>query len=193
MKCEIGDRQLASPAAFPPAHFSRQLSSTRRGARLARLLAVQQLAGWGWARDGEPLESAALVVGELAANAVTHGAVPGRDFPLTMTLVPLPGSCVGALRVEVADCRGERLPAPVEISCPTSEHGRGLLLVSALAARWGVTPRFPSGKTVWAELQGPAGPTPREYCRPGPDPYASARMATTPRTPTTALSPRATR
>ncbi|PWI09553.1 hypothetical protein DIZ27_15765 [Streptomyces sp. NWU339] len=156
MKCEIGDRQLAFPATSPPAHFSRQLSSTRRGARLARLLAVQRLADWGWDRGSEPLESAALVVAELAANAVTHGVVPGRDFLLTMTLTPLPGNCVGTLRVEVADCRGERLPAPVETSCPTSEHGRGLLLVNALAARWGVMPRLPSGKTIWAELQGPA-------------------------------------
>ncbi|MEF9903797.1 ATP-binding protein [Streptomyces sp. P9-A2] len=166
MKYEIGDHRLSSPIASPPARFSRQLSSTRHGARLARLLAVQKLSDWGWATGSEHLESAALVVGELAANAVTHGVVPGRDFLLTMTLTPLPGSCVSTLRVEVADCRGERLPAPAETSCPTGEHGRGLLLVNALAARWGVTPRHPSGKTVWAELRGPAGAGPARVLPP---------------------------
>ena len=29
--------------------------------------------------------------------------------------------------------------------------GRGLLLVTALAGRWGVEPYPPGGKTVWAE------------------------------------------
>ncbi|PJM97313.1 hypothetical protein CG719_02985 [Streptomyces sp. CB01373] len=157
----MGNHRLASPLASPrvppPASFSQRLSSTRRGARLARLLATQQLADWGWVRGSEPLDSADLVVGELAANAVTHGLVPGRDFLLTMTFLPLPKGGSSTLRVEVADCRGERLPAPEAAPSPTSEHGRGLLLVSALATRWGVTPRFPSGKTVWAELPGPPG------------------------------------
>ncbi|MFE8923375.1 ATP-binding protein [Streptomyces rochei] len=157
MKYEIRDQLHASRCVTSPAPFSQRFSSTLRGARLARLLATQQLADWGWARDGEYLEAAELVVGELAANAVTHGRVPGRDFLLTMTLTPLSEGCSGTLRIEVADCRGERLPAPAEEPCPNGEHGRGLLLVSALASRWGVTPRFPSGKTVWAELQGPQG------------------------------------
>ncbi|MGC2998696.1 ATP-binding protein [Streptomyces sp. G35A] len=157
MKYEIRDQSHASRCVTSPTPFSQRFSSTRRGARLARLLAVQQLADWGWARNSEYLEAAELVVGELAANAVTHGRVPGRDFLLTMTLTPLSKGCSGILRIEVADCRGERLPALAEEPCPNGEHGRGLLLVGVLASRWGVTPRFPSGKTVWAELQGPQG------------------------------------
>jgi hypothetical protein len=115
------------------------------------------LADWGWARGGEYLEAAALVVGELAANAVTHGHVPGRDFLLTMTLVRPPEGGSGILRIEVADSRGERLPFPTPEPCPDGEHGRGLVLVSALATRWGVVPRWPSGKSVWAELPSPPG------------------------------------
>ncbi|MCK1818897.1 ATP-binding protein [Streptomyces sp. XM83C] len=157
MKYEIRDQSHVARCVTSPAPFIQRFSSTRRGARLARLLATQQLADWGWARGGEHLEAAELVVGELAANAVTHGLVPGRDFMLTMTLTPFPEGCSGILRIEVADCRGERLPTLAEAPCPNGEHGRGLLLVSALASRWGVTPRFPSGKTVWAELQGPQG------------------------------------
>ncbi|MFF4231107.1 hypothetical protein [Streptomyces sp. NPDC001820] len=41
------------------------------------------------------------------------------------------------------------------------ESGRGLLLVDVLAARWGVAPRVPIGKVVWAEVAmepwGPSG------------------------------------
>ncbi|MET7271651.1 ATP-binding protein [Streptomyces flaveolus] len=127
--------------------FSQLLSATPRGARLVRLLAVQQLADWGWPPSSPVSETVALVVGELAANAVTHGRVPGRDFRLTLTVGD--GS---TLRVEVADARGERLPS---VGAPAAEDdaGRGLLLVDALVDRWGVEPRPPSGKTVWACLK----------------------------------------
>ncbi|MER6103404.1 ATP-binding protein [Streptomyces sp. NPDC001832] len=145
-----------SPLAPHPAHFRQQFSATRRGARLARLLAVEQLVGWGWGRYGDPMAAAAHVVAELASNAVTHGHVRGRDFLLAMTLTTRPEGAPGTLRIEVADCRDERLPAPVPEPCPDSEQGRGLLLVGVLASRWGVEPRFPSGKTVWAELPGPS-------------------------------------
>lgn len=155
MKSEISDRRASPEPPLPSTRFSQQLSATRRGARLARLLAVQQLVDWGWARDSEPAHTAALLVAELAANAVTHGRVPGRDFLLTLVVIhPEAGRTI--LRIEVADCRGERAPTPVARPCPTDEHGRGLVLLDALASRWGVTPRSPSGKTVWAELPGPA-------------------------------------
>ncbi|WP_443078683.1 ATP-binding protein [Streptomyces sp. NBC_01497] len=86
------------------------------------------------------------LVAELAANAVTHGRVPGRDFRLTLRVTG------GLLRIEVADTRGERLP---ELGRPGSdaESGRGLLLVDALADRWGVADDHCSGKIVWAELR----------------------------------------
>ncbi|MFD5908161.1 ATP-binding protein [Streptomyces massasporeus] len=107
---------------------------------------MQQLTDWGWPPSSPVSETEALVVGELAANAVAHGRVPGRDFRLTL--------CVGdgsTLRVEVADARGEQIPT---IGVPTAEDGagRGLLLVDALVGRWGAEPRPPSGKTVWACL-----------------------------------------
>lgn len=157
MKHEIRDHPRLARRVPALAPFRQQFSSTRRGARLARLLAVQQLVDWGWGRDSEYLDAAELVVGELVANAVTHGRVPGRGFLLTLSLVPAPESGASALRIKVADRRGERLPTPVPVpsACPDAESGRGLVLVDALALRWGTAPRFPSGKTVWAELPGP--------------------------------------
>ncbi|MFJ9660800.1 ATP-binding protein [Streptomyces griseoflavus] len=116
------------------------LSSTPRGARLARLLAVDALRDWGL-----PDERASHVVAELAANAATHGRVPGRSFRLTLYVVGT------TLRIEVTDTRGDLSPVLREPG-DGGESGRGLLLVEALADRWGVTEgRFPR-KTVWAEL-----------------------------------------
>jgi anti-sigma regulatory factor (Ser/Thr protein kinase) len=126
--------------------FNLQLSPTPRGARLARLLATEQLRTWGL-----PSHPAELIVAELAANAVTHGRVPGRDFRLLLYVVG------DTLRIEVTDTRGDRLPYP-QHAATDAESGWGLLLVEALADRWGVVPGPPPRKTVWAEVgTGPTG------------------------------------
>ncbi|MFF4802591.1 ATP-binding protein [Streptomyces sp. NPDC001351] len=122
-------------------NFSAQLSSTPRGARLARLLTTEQLRTWGL-----PLDPAEQIVAELAANASTHGRVPGRDFRLTLYVVG------DTLRIEVTDTRGEREPR-TQLPAPDAESGRGLVLVEALADRWGVAPGLPPRKTVWAEVR----------------------------------------
>ncbi|MDX2682461.1 ATP-binding protein [Streptomyces sp. NY05-11A] len=127
--------------------FAQQLSSTRRGARLARLLAVERLTAWEMSPG--VIERAEHVVAELAANAALHGRVQGRDFLLALTL----DDAVGTLRIAVSDTRGECRPAIPQGQGPDDESGRGLLLVDALADRWGTEPRPPSGKTVWAEIR----------------------------------------
>ncbi|MFI6547099.1 ATP-binding protein [Streptomyces prunicolor] len=124
-----------------PPNFTVLLSPTPRGARLARLLATEQLRTWGL-----PLDRAAQIVAELAANAATHGRVTGRDFRLTLYVV------AGTLRIEVSDTRGDQLPR-LQQADPCGESGRGLLLVDALADRWGVTPGPRPRKTVWAEVR----------------------------------------
>ncbi|MFI0904809.1 ATP-binding protein [Streptomyces sioyaensis] len=134
--------------------FTQCFSATRRGARLARRLAVQQLDAWGFPYGCGLSDAVGLIVGELAANAVTHGRVPGRDFELRLALRS-GASRPGALHIEVADTRTERRPpCPDELTPPPddSETGRGLLLVAALAARWEVRDRDAVGKVVRAEL-----------------------------------------
>ncbi|MER7839402.1 ATP-binding protein [Streptomyces sp. NPDC096040] len=138
--------------------MSLRLSPTPRGARLARLLATEQLRAWGL-----PLDPAALIVAELAANAATHGRVPGRDFGLTLYVVG------GTLRIEVTDTRGDRLPH-TQLLAPDAESGRGLVLVEALADKWGVAPGLPPRKTVWAEIsvdRSPGNRAPVGPCRCG--------------------------
>lgn len=134
-------------------------SSTPLGARLVRHLALVQLHTWG-VPHGTPLsDAAATIVGELAANAVTHGRVPGRDFELRLTHTP------GLLlRIEVSDTRGDRRPPAREEAtapAPLDETGRGLFLVDALADRWEVLDRVSRGvalpgKAVRAELDLPS-------------------------------------
>ncbi|MFY7629766.1 ATP-binding protein [Streptomyces sp. NY05-11A] len=132
----------------PLRNFDVRLSSTPRGARLARLLAVEQLRSWEL-----PLDPASHVVAELAANAVTHGRVPGRDFQLVLYVIG------DALRIEVTDTRGDRLPY-LQQAPGDGESGRGLLLVDALADWWGVTEGRRPRKTVWAEVRMSSAPEP---------------------------------
>nr|WP_264925001.1 ATP-binding protein [Streptomyces sp. A012304] len=126
-----------------------QFVSSPRGARLARRLAVRRMEEWGYPPASDASCAVALVVAELAANAVRHGRVAGRDFCLRLAL----DTAAGLVRVEVADAAGgKRPPTTPPSSAPEGESGRGLLLVDALAVRWGSAPRHPLGKTVWAEV-----------------------------------------
>ncbi|MFJ2647156.1 ATP-binding protein [Streptomyces sp. NPDC087420] len=128
-----------------------RFTSTPRGARLARRLVSHRLDDWGHPYTTPPNETLTLITAELTANAVRHGHVPGRDFHLHLTLAG------NTLRIEVTDTRTEKQP-PSTPPAPeaTSESGRGLLLVAALADNWGVSPRRAApGKTVWAELRVP--------------------------------------
>ncbi len=130
----------------PADHFSVLLSPTPRSARLARLLATD------WTRDRDlphrTTEAAEHLVAELAANAATHGRLTGRDFRLALL------TDGATLRIEVTDTRGDALPHR-RVPAPDEESGRGLLLVEALADRWGVALGPVPRKTVWAELDLP--------------------------------------
>ncbi|MGP2437531.1 ATP-binding protein [Streptomyces sp. JW3] len=114
----------------------------RRSVQHAREYTRAALADWDLhARTDDVL----LCVSELATNALLHGVPPGRGFALSLVLHP-----DGVLRVEVHDSGGGRVRVPDP--APEAECGRGLLLVSALADKWGTGERRP-GKSVWAEFE----------------------------------------
>ncbi|MFF9090051.1 ATP-binding protein [Streptomyces sp. NPDC014991] len=146
---EPGPATAPTETAREPLSFSAQFVSTPRGAQLARRLAVRRMEEWGCPPASDASCTVALIVGELAANAVRHGWVSGRDFGLRLSL----DAAAGLVRIEVADAASARRPptAPPS-SYPEGESGRGLLLVDVLATRWGSAPRQPVGKTVWAEV-----------------------------------------
>ncbi|WP_405880320.1 ATP-binding protein [Streptomyces sp. NBC_01384] len=127
----------------PTRHFGVLLSPTPRGARLARLLAMEWLRTWDLPHG--VMHPAEHVVAELAANAATHGRLPGRDFRLALH------ATTDVLRIEVTDTRGDDLPSRQPPSTD-AVSGRGLLLVEAFADRWGVVLGPVPRKTVWAEL-----------------------------------------
>jgi anti-sigma regulatory factor (Ser/Thr protein kinase) len=133
--------------------FTMRFSSTPRGARLARRLCGHRLDAWGVPYGSDAHDVVTLVASELCANAVRHGHVAGRDFHLLLTADPV----TGTVRIEVSDTRGERLPCLSAGVPEDGDGGRGLLLVEALADRWGWSPRSSGGpgKTVWAECTAP--------------------------------------
>jgi len=108
------------------------------------------------ALDQVPADSsrtAALLVSELATNAVRHTG--GLDF--VVEVQTFPGE--GRLWIGVTDTD---LGLPV-LSRPsvTEESGRGVQLISILADRWGARRRRSSTeKTVWFELGYPPVGTP---------------------------------
>jgi hypothetical protein len=112
----------------------------------ARAVVRRALRDWGMR---EYADDAELLTGELLGNVLLHtegGAV------LTLEVLPEP---VRRVRLAVQD-RSSAWPrrrTPGE----AATSGRGLLLLDALAARWGVEPRG-EGKAVWCEI-GPAART----------------------------------
>jgi len=86
-------------------------------------------------------DAAVLITDECVTNAVRHG---GGGFRLTVHRTQ------GTLRVEVRD-ESKRPPEPRTYD-PTSEEGRGLVIVERLASRWGSDSIEGNGKVVWFEL-----------------------------------------
>ena len=109
---------------------------------VARRFVREKLSEWG---IDEPSDDAQLVVSELAANALTHADSSYRVRILNTG---------AALRIEVED-GGIGTPEPQPLT-ETEEHGRGLHLVGALAASWGMDAGETGGKRVWAELAIPS-------------------------------------
>ncbi|MFI5530604.1 PAS domain S-box protein [Kitasatospora sp. NPDC051853] len=86
-------------------------------------------------------DDARLLVSEVLTNAIKHARGP---FALQVR------RAAAELTVEVSD-RSPHLPQP-RLADPDDESGRGLLLVEALAASWGVRPTE-EGKTTWFTLR----------------------------------------
>jgi len=110
---------------------------------------------------GAPCPEVQLCVSELLTNVIVH---VGEETPVSVRLTHEGGRT----RLEVTD------PDPhswliLRRATADDETGRGLLLLDAVAVRWGVE-QTPGGKTVWCDfhedaLSGTAGPhrTPRTF------------------------------
>lgn len=112
--------------------------------RHARRFVARQLG------DCPELSTVTLLTSEIATNAVRHSSSgsPGGKFEVVVH------AAEGWARVEVRDLGGTQLPCPQHRDpYDVSEYGRGLDLVEALAAKWGVESRADGlGRTVWFEV-----------------------------------------
>lgn len=111
----------------------------RMVARLRRAMRLH-LSLWGLS---ELEDVAQICVSELVANVINH---VGLETPVALTV-----STDGAyLRIELSDPDTRALPT---LLAPMSdaESGRGLMILDAVADRWGVISRVDS-KVVWCEL-----------------------------------------
>lgn len=135
--------------------FWAELPGNLSAPRRARAAIGQVLASWGLSSLAPDIQ---LLASELVANAAEHA--PGEPMGLLLRQTTTQDGRPG-VRCEVADCSPE-LP-PASRSEPDSERGRGLAIVTAVAADSGITARR-DGKTAWFTLT-------------APDPSPSARMA----------------
>ncbi|PCG85953.1 ATP-binding protein [Streptomyces sp. WZ.A104] len=95
----------------------------------------------------ERADDVLLCVTELATNALRHGVPPGRGFRVHIYLERMEK----AIRIELHDSGDGEVRAADGLPGAEEEGGRGLLLVEALADKWGVGERNP-GKIVWCEF-----------------------------------------
>ncbi len=99
----------------------------------------------------ELVDDALLAVTELATNALIH-----TDGSVELRLHGAPA----LVRIAVDD--ESPIPPVAGVLDETAMCGRGLVLLSRLTTRWGVTPRDDGGKRVWFDLEPGAEPQPEE-------------------------------
>ena len=97
---------------------------------------------------------AVLLVSELVTNSMLHSdsRLPGGTITVTVTGSP------GSALVEVRDAGGASVPVVNGADDALAEGGRGLRLVSDLAARWGYR-REPDGLITWFQVGGEPPPS----------------------------------
>ncbi|MFJ6661285.1 ATP-binding protein [Streptomyces sp. NPDC091377] len=142
---------MTGPTVSRPAgirHTCIHLDRCARACGEARRWARETLRDWpppDGCREGRVDEDIVLVVSELVTNAVTHAVGPIR--------ADLHRHLDGSIRIAVAD-GGPAPSAPRPPEGPLIEHGRGLAIVAALAARHGrdTTPARPFRARSWAVL-----------------------------------------
>ncbi|WP_149829314.1 ATP-binding protein [Streptomyces tailanensis] len=132
-------------ASIGPPAYSQNLPCEASTAEIGRKLVRDVLAIWNL---DHLADSAALIVTELIANATRH--TPCREIRL---IVGRPSAT--RVRVGVVDREPSRRPTLSQAD-DNDESGRGLLLIDAVADRWGYdlhgSGMRPLAKEVWAEL-----------------------------------------
>lgn len=145
---ELGSTQRAAGHAESGSARERQTGAVAAASRIfaAQPLQVAQARRFvGGVLSGIVVaDDVVLCVSELASNAVLHSnsREPGGQFAVRVWV-----TAGGAVRAEVEDRGGPWSPDPEA----GEERGRGLLIVAALATRWGIAGSN-AGRVAWLEL-----------------------------------------
>ena len=132
--CRLHEEILHGEIAGSRSGTTRTFAFSREAPAAARHFAVAAVNAWG---AGDLADDAALVVTELAANAIVHA-----HSAFTVIL----SARDDLLRISVRDA--SPLAGPGVRAAPL--HGLGA--VNALASRWGVESLGSAGKTVWVDI-----------------------------------------
>src|SRR5262249_39477451 len=113
---------------------------------VARYFVTQTCATWGVTRLAK---LATLIASELVTNAVVHARTPSvMGLQLRPTALHIP--------VRDGDPRPMHRPIPGATGAHNRDHGRGLLILDAMADGWGCLSTA-TGKVVWATIDMPPG------------------------------------
>lgn len=143
--CELHTDVVSPPAtADPAAHelavghaCSRIYLPIPESVPAARHFVVDVLRSWG---NEDLAADAALIISELATNALSHAMSPFR------AVLDRRGRGLRIGVEDAADIALERRSPPADAT-----SGRGVTIIEALSERWGYS-SVPGGKVVWAEL-----------------------------------------
>ncbi|MFD9567682.1 ATP-binding protein [Streptomyces sp. NPDC059994] len=137
----LSTRQHPEPALLHDRVFPKAPRSSGGARDFARIAMT------AWAVQPSRIDDMVLCVSELASNAVRHGAPSGRLFLVRLLTFN------DTVRIEVHDSGRAWQKPPCTQAPSDATAGRGLFLVDSLSDEWGVLPRTPLGKVVWAEFR----------------------------------------
>jgi anti-sigma regulatory factor (Ser/Thr protein kinase) len=98
--------------------------------------------------DHPTIETTLLLISELVTNSVLHSrsAEPGGRVTVVLCAGP------AGILIQVSDDGGPSEPRVAAMPADAAEHGYGLLLVDALAERWGSI-CSPESRVTWCRVR----------------------------------------
>jgi serine/threonine-protein kinase RsbW len=135
---EGAHEHLHSDSFSLPAHGS---SVAQARHRVGKMLA-------DWDVPAALCDDVALILSELFTNALIHT----DSAQITCRCLAAQHVVYLSVTDQGSGPTGPRIRRPDPAECDDDEHGRGLLLVSAVAGAWGVATDPGRGRTVWAVL-----------------------------------------
>jgi anti-sigma regulatory factor (Ser/Thr protein kinase) len=111
--------------------------------------AARQIARELLGEEHPAIETTMLLISELVTNALLHSRSGEPGGRVTVVLCTGPAGIL----IQVSDGGGPSEPRVSTVPADGAEHGYGLVLVDALADRWGSI-CSPEGRVTWCRISG---------------------------------------